>query len=489
MGATAADISQGLQEVTISASRLPAVRPAADFRYLKPASWKSTPFGVFDTDLGGGRKVAVHEYPSRDDQWPEDLGRRGRSLRVMGFLVNGGGQYGGDGAIQAQAQEMLEACESAGPGDLVHPLYGRLTMQLVSFEFRHAQAPGVLELRFEFAESGPPLYPQVLADTQSQSKFLGFAAMAACAQSFAIQVTEAVHSALGGGAISAALVSFTSIADIASTTATSLVNMVGILPGEFGRFVGQTVTDAQKTASSVEGLAALGASARESVAGAAAALLGAADQGAYASPALMASASAAAAGSPQSPSTAVLSAGDVVDVASGIQALVQSVQAANSDPAAAVRACLVLADFPAVAQASSEQVLANQAVTALARRMALAAAVQSSAAYVPASQQDAAAMRAQIATPISAEMLIAGDAGDDSSYLALQALLAALAADMAARGASLPQSVQVGFSAPLPSLVLAQRLYQDATRESQLVQEGNPISPLFMPTVFQALTS
>src|SRR5579863_6803526 len=92
-----------LPTVTISASALP--RPPANFPYLRPASWKNVPFGVRETELAGGRKVTVHEYAFRDEQWPEDLGRRGRFVRVQGFLVDGGGQYGGQGSIQAQAAQ------------------------------------------------------------------------------------------------------------------------------------------------------------------------------------------------------------------------------------------------------------------------------------------------------------------------------------------------------------------------------------------------
>lgn len=478
-----------LPTVTVGASALPSAKPAPLFPYLRAASWKNVPFAVRVSDLGAGRKVAPHQYPFRDQQWPEDLGRRGRHLRVEGFLVDGGGQYGGQGSIGQQAARMLKACESPGPGDLVHPLYGRMTMQLSVCESRHADAPGVLELRFEFLESGPPLYPQIAADTQAQSRLTGFAAMAAAAQSWSIGFSEAVQTALGDDAVGAALGSWTSIANTAATTATSLVTMVGIMPGEFGRFVGQTVADAQKTASSVEELAGLGAAGRESVQANVSALLNIANAGEYVSPALSAAAAAAAAGTPQAPSTAVLGPSNVVDVASGVQAVAQAIQAANPDPAAQVRALLTLANFPAVSQSNTEQTAANAAAAALCRRMALAAAAQSSASYVPTSQQDAASMRDQITSALEAEMLIAGDAGDDASYFALRDLRAAVAADMAARGASLPQSVTVTFSGALPSLVIAQRLYQDATRESELVQEGDPVSPLFMPQSFQALSS
>ena len=478
-----------LPTVTITGSASPTVRPPPSFPYLRPASWKSLPFGVFDTELAGGRKVAVHQYFNRDEQWPEDLGRKGRNLRIEGFLLDGGGRYGGQGSIQSQADQMLRICESAGPGDLVHPLFGRLTMQLVSFETHHAKAPGVLRLRFEFTEYGKPLYPQVAADTQAQSQLSGFALLAKAAQSWSIAFTEAVHTALGDGAVGSTLGSWTSIANTAATTATSLVTMVGILPGEFGRFVGQTVSDQQKVATSVEELAGLGASGRESVQSAASALQSVAASGQYVSASLSEAAASASAGTPQTPSTAILSSSDVVDVATGVQAVVQAVQSANPDPAAQVRACLTLADFPAVAQASSEQTAANAATSALCRRMALAAAAQSSASYVPTSQQDAAAMRDQIVTAIDAEMTVAGDAGDDSSYLALRDVRSAVAADLGARGASLPRSVEMAFAGPMPSLVLAYRLYQDPTRDAELVHEADPVSPLFMPKSFEALAS
>lgn len=478
-----------LPTVTISAPALPSVSPPANFPYLRPASWKGVPFGVRGSRVTGGRKVAPHQYPYRDQQWPEDMGRKGRGLSFRGFLLDGGGQYGGKGSIESQLAQMVQACESAGPGYLVHPLLGQQQMQLADFSADQEDAPGLVELSFTFLESGKPLTPTIAADTQSQSTLSGFAAMAAAAQSWAIAVTEDVHTALGDAEITSTLQSFTSIANTVATTATSLVSMVGMLPGEYGRFVGQTVADAEKTATSVEELAGIGAAGREGVSSACAATLGAATDGDYASSALSQAATSAAAGSPQTTSTAVLAPSDVVDVATGVQAIVQAVLAANPDSAAQVQACIALAAFPATSQPSTEQAAVNSDVSALCRRMALAAAAQASAAYVPTSQQDAANLRDEIVTLIQDEMLIAGDAGDDTSYVALESLLSAVAADLAARGASLPQSVQVTFAGSLPSLVLAQRLYQDLSRSDELVQEANPISPLFMPQSFQALAS
>ena len=90
---------------------------------------------------------------------------------------------------------------------------------------------------------------------------------------------------------------------------------------------------------------------------------------------------------------------------------------------------------------------------------------------------------------IDDESDIAGDAGDDSSYGALRALRQAIVADLQARGANLASIATFTFNAPLPSLVLANRIYRDPIREQQLVQQVAPIHPAFMPTRFKALSS
>jgi prophage DNA circulation protein len=43
---------------------------------LQPASWRGVPFAVEVDTYRGGRRIALHEYPYRDDPWLEDTGRR-----------------------------------------------------------------------------------------------------------------------------------------------------------------------------------------------------------------------------------------------------------------------------------------------------------------------------------------------------------------------------------------------------------------------------
>ena len=60
---------------------------------------------------------------------------------------------------------------------------------------------------------------------------------------------------------------------------------------------------------------------------------------------------------------------------------------------------------------------------------------------------------------------------------------------MAVRGADLSVIASFSFSAYLPSLVLANRIYRDPGREPDLTQQINPIHPAFCPQVFQALAN
>ena len=110
-----------------------------------------------------------------------------------------------------------------------------------------------------------------------------------------------------------------------------------------------------------------------------------------------------------------------------------------------------------------------------------------SAQYQPTSYQDAQAMRATVCHALDHEMNIAGDEGLDETYAALRDLKIAVSQDLTARGANLSTVITVTSPLPVSSLVWAQKLYQDASREEQLVQSGNPIHPAFMPVSFQAL--
>jgi len=131
----------------------------------------------------------------------------------------------------------------------------------------------------------------------------------------------------------------------------------------------------------------------------------------------------------------------------------------------------------------------RDAMAAACRRAALVSLARASASYQPSSYNDAAALRVSLAAALDSEITAAGDAGEDATYTALKALRSAVVQDLTARGASLPSVVTVNLQLPLPSLVIAQRLYLDASRSDQIAAESGAIHPAFCPTTFQALAS
>ena len=58
----------------------------------------------------------------RDTPYVEDLGRRARVMRVDAIIL------GDDYRVRRDA--LIEAIEQSGPGKLVHPFYGELTVSL-----------------------------------------------------------------------------------------------------------------------------------------------------------------------------------------------------------------------------------------------------------------------------------------------------------------------------------------------------------------------
>lgn len=174
-------------------------------------------------------------------------------------------------------------------------------------------------------------------------------------------------------------------------------------------------------------------------------------------------------------------------------ALATALAASTSNPADAVRLLLPLCTWQPVPVFGGGPLayVMSQYQAAIARNLhcaALAALAVASSQYRPISYQDALALRQQVCGALDAEATVAADAGDDATYQALRNLRAAVAFDLFVRGASLPALIEVTTLVPMPSLVEAWTLYEDTSREPQLVASADPPHPLFMPLNFPALS-
>ncbi|WP_413722699.1 DNA circularization protein [Sodalis sp. RH24] len=129
---------------------------------LMPASFRNVPFKVTDDDGTFGRRVQTHEYPNRDKPYTEDLGRSTRRFTVAAYLI--GDDY------MAQRDKLLEAIEQAGPGTLVHPFYGEMSVCIDGdIRVSHSGQDGrMCRVALQFVEAGELSFPTSGAATASK---------------------------------------------------------------------------------------------------------------------------------------------------------------------------------------------------------------------------------------------------------------------------------------------------------------------------------
>jgi prophage DNA circulation protein len=124
----------------------------------KHASFRGVEFPYRDSGLGGGRRVANHEYPMRNENYAEDMGRKARSISLTALI------HGPD--YLAARDKLLEALEADGAGTLIHPYFGKLTVLCESYNCREeARRGGVAEIQITFVPFGANKYPSDKTDS------------------------------------------------------------------------------------------------------------------------------------------------------------------------------------------------------------------------------------------------------------------------------------------------------------------------------------
>lgn len=124
------------------------------------ASFRGAMFYVDSIDGQYGRRNVTHEYPDRDKPYTEDLGRKAREFTISAYLV--GSEY------QILRDALIAACETAGPGQLVHPYKGRITVCCKGLTVRESRKDGgFCELQLTFVEDGAASFPSAVLNLVS----------------------------------------------------------------------------------------------------------------------------------------------------------------------------------------------------------------------------------------------------------------------------------------------------------------------------------
>lgn len=126
---------------------------------LSFATFRGVPFKVENGEHNGGRQVVVHEFPfSNVAPFTEDLGRKGNTFNVVGFVL--GSDY------ERQRDALRRALDVEGSGELVHPYYGTRRVNAGAYRISEsASEGGVARFSIEFSEtSADAQQPSAVSD-------------------------------------------------------------------------------------------------------------------------------------------------------------------------------------------------------------------------------------------------------------------------------------------------------------------------------------
>jgi prophage DNA circulation protein len=217
------------------------------FQQLQPGSWRGVGFVLDAGDTAAGRRVAIHEYPYRDDAWAEDIGKLPRRFTIQAFIV-------GDDCYQ-QRDAMLRACEQSGAGTLVHPTLGSIQCVLLEFACADRRERGrVVELQFAFIVAGDVKYPATATATGQNVTAAASKLTTASASDLGSTL-----SSIGNVAheVTSTVSHYAGIATGIVGDATRIFNSVRGLTGFFGRYATGSRSTLQPVTATVQG--ALGA--------------------------------------------------------------------------------------------------------------------------------------------------------------------------------------------------------------------------------------
>ncbi len=152
----------------------------------QPGSFRGAAFRSEAHEKGGGRRLAVFEFPGRDEPLVEDLGRKQRQFNLDCHVI---------GEDYVAARNALEdALEGEGPGLLVHPWRGRMMAVVLDYTSSEDQAGGICAFRITFGEAGQPVSAPVAVPAGQ------FAAIEADAQHLAAPAEFARRFSIDGAA-------------------------------------------------------------------------------------------------------------------------------------------------------------------------------------------------------------------------------------------------------------------------------------------------
>lgn len=144
---------------------------------LQQSSFRGVEFYIDDHTVEFGRRVQLHDYPFKDDAYPEDLGGKDESYSFPAFVI-------GDDYMQ-QRDKLRDALKKKGSGILVHRYLGRLRVQIGSASMRETSSEGgIARFNINCYKAGTESKPTSTVDTQQKVAAAANTAQTVVSQTF-----------------------------------------------------------------------------------------------------------------------------------------------------------------------------------------------------------------------------------------------------------------------------------------------------------------
>ena len=135
---------------------------------LRTAMFRQAAFHVEVMGQSSGRRIAMHEYPKRDDPYAEDMGRRAKTYDVTGYLIENDPRLGLD--YRRARNDLILACEAEGPGLLILPTLPELQVACLTYQVtENRERGGYCIFAMRFVEYGKPGNQITFTNTQGNA--------------------------------------------------------------------------------------------------------------------------------------------------------------------------------------------------------------------------------------------------------------------------------------------------------------------------------
>ena len=130
---------------------------------LLTGSFRGVVFQMEAARVGGGHRVAVHEFPGSEKFATVDVGRRARTFGLRCFVV-------GEDYLD-QRDKLMKALEKKGEGPLIHPTQGILKVVVGAWRVvESSQSLGTAEFEINFVQAAPEPFAPVAPFSLLRSK-------------------------------------------------------------------------------------------------------------------------------------------------------------------------------------------------------------------------------------------------------------------------------------------------------------------------------